>query len=136
MEVDPPFVWTEEYGAHYPLLDTVIKLDVEKLTGNMTFFNGYIYAFIDEDGVGQPARLPNPKDGINTAELYLARTKATATLKEGDIIALPIIENDLGHSVGAAFQKILKIHEPEDGEDEIIHMTTTSPQLEEAFDME
>lgn len=112
----------------YPILDSVIKLTEEDLTGSERFIGDQIYCFIDAEGLpGDSASLPIGDNLPPAVELYLSATDAVTALQEGDIFALDGIPMWATGSV----QQIYKIH-PQVGN--VVHFTTIAPHPDEFLD--
>lgn len=112
----------------YPILDSVIKLTEEDLTGSERFIGDQIYCFIDAEGMrGFAASQPIGDNLPPAVELYLSATDAVTDLQEGDVIALAGIPM----WTSGAVQKIYKIH-PQVGH--VVHLTTIAPHPDEFLD--
>lgn len=113
----------------YPfMLGSVKELSIDDLTGNVTFLEGNIYSMITKDGTREePPNLPVGDNKPKTAELYLAKTDATDSLTEGDVIALAATKL---YPTGIV-QEIIKIHSTNG---DFCHFTTRAPQPDNLID--
>lgn len=111
-----------------PMLDSVMRLTVEDLAGDVTFIHDTAYSFLDKNGNyrSEPHVQPVPDLEPDTADLYMCKTDKTSELAAGDIIALEATE---AYTYGAV-QEIISVEIT----GKVVHLVTKCAKPEEAFD--
>lgn len=119
--IDP---WDMPYMP--PLFDSVVRLTVEDMAGDVTFIRDTAYSFLDKDGYYRPEPHIQSDLDTDTADLYMCKTDKTSKLAVGDIIALEATE---AYTYGAV-QEIISVQIT----GKVVHLVTKCAQPTEAFD--
>lgn len=121
--IDP---WDTPYMP--PMFDSVVRLTVADMAGDVTFIRDTAYSFLDKDGYyrREPHVQSDPDLDPDTADLYMCKTDKTSMLAVGDIIALEATE---AYTYGAV-QEIISVEIT----GKVVHLVTKCAEPTEAYD--